>query len=220
MERFSIGKATAPLFLALLAPLSNAQDVLYSTFPGPEVGGPCFGDTQLAATGVQVPSGPDFVLGDIEVRLHDVSNSPNTPFSIDLYDNDGGNPGVAIAALGGGEGTWDGSQTFDTYTVTPPSTTVLNSGQTYWVVLSSSGPTSCEFGWSDSGTDPAGSTLSYVGERQGSSGSWNNQDGEFQQLVLTAAGSLTSQAVPVLGWPAVLLLSLLAAAIGARRLKR
>jgi hypothetical protein len=217
---FTFRRLALPLFVATLSSASWAQSVLYTTFPGAEEGGPCFGDTRQAATGVEVPAGQDFLLGEVVVRLHDVSGSANTPFSVDLYDDDAGSPGTAIASLGSGTGTWNGSETFDTYSLTPPGSVVLAQGETYWVVLSSSGPSTCEFGWSDDGTDPAGSLLSYVGERTGSIGSWSNNDGSLQQLELRAAGSLSSAPVPLLGWPALLTLSLLAAGLGARRLKR
>ena len=219
---FRLSRLAVPLLAATVGSVSWAQDVIYTTFPGPTTGGPCFGDTQLVATGVQVPAGQNFALGEVEVRLHDVSSSPGTPFSIDLYDDDAGNPGSLIAPLGSGTGTRTDGATYDIYTLTPSANTVLGEGETYWIVLSSSGPGTCEFGWSNSGTDPSGSPLTYVGERQGAPGNWNNRDNTFQQLELraTVAPMAPATPVPLLGWPALLVLSVLAAGLGSRRLKR
>lgn len=218
---FKVSKLAIPLLAATLGTASWAQEVVYTTFPGPSSGGPCFGDTRLSATGVQVPAGADLVLGEVMVRLHDVSTSPGTPFTVDLYDDDAGNPGTLIRSLGNGTGTRTSDATYDTYTVVTPANTVLEQGQTYWIVLSSSGPGDCEFGWSNGGTDPTGSTLDYVGERQGSPGSWNNRGDSFQQLELRTTANLAPAAsVPLLGLPALLALSILAAGLGARRLKR
>ncbi len=215
------------LAMISLSSFSWAQTEVYSTFPGPGSGGSglCFGGGWFAATGVQLPAGQNYLIDRIELRLHDFSGASNTPFSVDLFDDNAGNPGTSIASLGGGTGTWAGADTFDIYTVTPSSTVELSQGETYWIVLSSSTvPNICAFGWSTSGTDPAGSIFSYVGERQvnNAGSSVSNWDGSFLQMTLYARESVTSEpalavGVPAMGTPALLALSLLTAVVGLRR---
>lgn len=193
----------AALLSSAFLPATALAAVTFTTLPGPETGGPCFGNGNLASVGVEIPAGDDYTLNEVTVRLHDTSNG-GTPFTLAVYDDAAGLPGSAVATIGSGTGTG----TFDLYTLTPTAPITLQAGETYWITASSSSTDGCAFGWSFDGTDPAGSTFSYTGEQQFLSGSWNDRTGSYQQLEIDAdpAAPAATTSIPTLSQWGLLLL--------------
>lgn len=198
-----LGTALLLLF-SMLIPTTSFAAITYTTLPGPDGGGWCFGNGNLAAVGVRIPAGSDYTLNQIQVKLHDTSGG-GTPFTISVYDNNSGLPGSAVATIGSGTGT----TTFGLYTLTPSSPITLLAGTTYWITASSSSTNSCAFGWSYIGTDPTGSFFTYVGEEQYySGGAWNNRDGSYQQLEINATPASAPLPIPTLSTWGLLLLAM------------
>ena len=199
---------------ALCISTNALADIVYTTMPGPQSGGSCFGAGNIVGVGIHTPVGSSYQLDSIQVRLHDTATAANTPFSFDVYNDNGGLPGALVASVGAGNGTSDGvNSTFDLYTITPVSPIALNTDTTYWIVASSSSADGCAFGWSHPGVDPAGGVFTYVGEEQYFNGSWNNRDGYYNELEINASISAPKvpSSIPTLSeWGLIALSSLLA----------
>jgi hypothetical protein len=180
--------------------------VVYTTFPGPAGGGWCLGAGTWTATGVHTPAGSGYTLDSINARIQDASGNGD-PFAFDLYNDNGGAPGSLIASIGNGFG--HGSGTSDIFTVTPNSPISLSANTTYWIVLSTSSGAGCTLAWADTGSNPAGSIFTYVGEGQ-YSGGWNRHNNSFQQLEINATGLATPTSIPTLNqWGMILLAGIL-----------
>lgn len=198
--------------------------VAYTTLPGPQNGGPCFGAANKSSTGIHTPAGSSYQLDSIQVRLHDTATATSTPFSFDVYDDNGGVPGTLVSTIGTGTGTaiGGGSSTYDLYTVTPGSPIALNANTTYWIVASSSSVNSCAFGWSSNGTNPTGGIFTYVGEEQFTGSDWNNRDGAYQQLEInvSVAAATVPTSIPTLSEWGMIMLSILLALAAVFTLRR
>jgi hypothetical protein len=196
----------------------HAQTVLYTTLPGPEDGGPCFGNANFAAVQLATPAGAPYQIGSAEVRMHH-ANDASAAFTLTVHADNAGEPGAAIAPLGTMAG--HGLSTYDLYTLTPASPVNLMASTSYWVVATSSSTDGCAFGWSRPGSTPSG-VLTYVNERQFFSGGWNERLGQHFVLELRGVSAAPAAAVPVptlSGW-ALLLLAASLGVFSLRRLRR
>lgn len=208
MKTESLSAKAFALGLMLLAAASvHAQsEVVYTTFPGPEQGGWCigFGD-RWAGVAVRTPEGEPLAIEQIELRLSDEStDGPGTPFSVNLYLDDGGVPGDFVSLLGNGTGVGGGpGASFEIYTVAPTAPVPVEPDTVYWLLTETdiTELVSCAFGWSYNGSEPSGA-FSYVAERNRFGTVENDRTGTYMQLQITA-GPLADDSTPDDGLDAV-----------------
>ena len=190
MSRYMIPVLVA---LALIATFhkpaqAGGTAAVYSTFPGPEQGGWCIGrQGNAAGVALRTPAGDDWVITEARLRLGDSSLEAGTEFTLRVYEDDAGLPGDPVGLVGTGFGTWDGGETFDIYTLTPPDTLTLSADSVYWFLAESDAQedTTCSFGWSYNGEEPSGD-FQYVAEANRFSGNWTDRTGTYQQFEVFA----------------------------------
>src|SRR5690554_6749590 len=91
--------AVALLLCALTLPTMALAGVSYSTFPADgSNGASCIGQNRSNAVGIQIPAGSDYTLNTIAMRFYG-TNIEQTPFSLDVYDDNAGVPGSTVGAL-------------------------------------------------------------------------------------------------------------------------
>jgi hypothetical protein len=187
-------------------------EIVYTTFPGPaeENGGSCFGGGDSVAVGINTVPSVDYKIDRITVHLQINGGEVDTPFEIHLFNDASGLPGAKITTIGGDTGTWSGNPTFKIYNITPLDSIILEADTAYWIVIDSSDPSFCAFGWNDQGTDPAGSMFVYLGEARSDNGDpWFTIHG-FHQLEIEVTRWYDVKPVSSMPeWAIILLASLL-----------
>lgn len=144
---------------------------VYTTFPTSYAsGGACLDGSASPprAVGVSVPAGEDYKLNSVRLVFYG-SIDEELPFTIEVYDDNAGVPGSLVATVA----TVTTTVGVKVYTPSPTAAVMLQAGEKYWVVGSSSSTDSyCKLSWAYSTTDPAGSVFSFEGQKQFDGSSW------------------------------------------------
>ncbi len=205
--------AILALLLTALSLPASAQ-VLYSSMPWDDSGGPCIGNNGVNATGlaVRTPSDSYYFVERVLLSLHDVGDPSN--FDVKIYSDVQGGWDSVVGSFGvlSGPGGSDISD-YEFYATAP---IILSPDTVYWVVATVPDEAStCAAGWNAYGSAPSG-PFSYVDALQFYDGIFNQPDPTIT-LVILGGPTDAPVMVPVPGlgnWGLLLAILLLAASGG------
>ena len=156
----------------VLSPLMQAEAVVVlSNRPWGSTAGWCVGSNGVdnVAMRFSVPAADAYVLNSVTIMTHEVAGG--SPYTLALHDDSMGaaQPGNLIAVLGNLTG--GGPQSHLEYTF-PGGGNLLAAGTTYWLVMSTTDPASCDFGWQHSAAVAPAGIFTYLDTVRHWNGAW------------------------------------------------
>jgi hypothetical protein len=156
--------ALATIAVLLLVVMASAQSSVVLTNLDKTANGTLSSSGQLHADGFRTDAGGPYTLDAVTMRFVDDNNGE---FTLSLYDDVAGDPGVAIATIGSVTFTKAGGDVDHVFT--PASTITLANDTPYWLVLS--GTKKQALRTNETGDFPVGQ-FTYIGHRRNPGDQW------------------------------------------------
>jgi hypothetical protein len=194
MKRFA-----ALLILGVLVAAAGAAEaqVVYTTRPWNNDGGPCLGanGANMAGVGLQVPAGQNYGLNRVTIKIDEVVAGAQA--ILYLYAGTPAGWTTQIAEIG--RVNVGGTEDYGEYNFVPSAPITLAAGQVYWYVLTSSDASGCAMGFSSQyGAGSATGVFTLVGENHLFGGSTNVRTGEHWMIEVNATVG-GAQMIPTVG---------------------